>query len=151
MFDLNRVTLCGHLGADAELHYSSGGGAVLRLRLAMTERWKDKEHTEWASVVAFGKLAEAYAKLPKGAHVYVEGKLRTSNYEKDGVKRYTTDIVALSIMREAPIERATARAPDKPAKPAKPPPAAPARGQRRDTGVGPDDASPAWDSDGPPF
>lgn len=97
---LNRVTLFGNLGADPELRSTNTGLAVLSFRLATTEVYFDKqqekqERTEWHSVVLFGARAEALAKLlSKGSRVLVEGRLQTSSYEKDGTKRFKTEIIA---------------------------------------------------------
>ena len=100
MASVNKVILVGNLGADPETRYMPSGDAVTTIRLATTDRFKDKsgekqERTEWHRVVFFGKLAEiAGAYLKKGRPVYVEGSLRTREWEKDGVKRYSTEIVA---------------------------------------------------------
>ena len=96
---LNKVQLIGNLGADPEVRYSGQGRAVVELRLATAESWKDKdgnrqEHTEWHRVVFFGKSAEIIGEYAtKGKQLYVEGRIRTEEYEKDGVKRYTTKIM----------------------------------------------------------
>jgi single-strand DNA-binding protein len=102
---LNRVMLLGNLGADPELRMTSGGQAVLKLRLATSETYLDKnrqrqERTEWHNVVIWGKRAEALAKiLTKGSRIFVEGGLRTSNYDdRDGNKRYRTEIVTSNIL-----------------------------------------------------
>ena len=102
---LNRVLLLGNLGAEPELRMTSGGQAVLKLRLATSETYLDRnksrqERTEWHSVVIWGKRAEALAKiLAKGSKVFVEGGLRTSNYEdRDGNKKYRTEIVAQNLI-----------------------------------------------------
>ncbi|MCL2723038.1 MAG: single-stranded DNA-binding protein [Polyangiaceae bacterium] len=101
---LNRVMLLGNLGADPELKMTSGGQAVLKLRLATTESYLDRnntrqERTEWHSVVMWGKRGEALAKfLTKGERIFVEGGLRTSSYEKDGEKRYRTEINATNVI-----------------------------------------------------
>ena len=102
---LNRVMLLGNLGADPELKMTSGGQAVLKLRLATSETYLDRnkvrqERTEWHSVVVWGKRAEALGKfLTKGSRLFVEGGLRTSTYDdKDGNKRYRTEIVASNII-----------------------------------------------------
>ena len=102
---LNRVMLLGNLGADPELRMTSGGQAVLKLRLATTENYIDKnrqrqERTEWHNVVIWGKRAEALSKiLSKGARIFVEGGLRTSNYEdRDGNKKYRTEVVSSNIL-----------------------------------------------------
>jgi single-strand DNA-binding protein len=102
---LNRVLLMGNLGADPELRVTSGGQSVLKLRLATSETYLDKnrvrqERTEWHSVVVWGKRAEALGKfLTKGSRLFVEGGLRTSSYEdKEGVKKYRTEVVAQNII-----------------------------------------------------
>ncbi len=101
---LNKVMLLGNLGADPELKMTAGGQAVLKLRLATTESYLDRnnsrqERTEWHSVTLWGKRAEALAKfLAKGERIFVEGSLRTSSYEKDGEKRYRTEINATNII-----------------------------------------------------
>jgi single-strand DNA-binding protein len=101
---LNRVMLLGNLGADPELRVTAGGQAVLKLRLATTESYLDRnntrqEKTEWHSVTIWGKRGEALAKiLTKGDRIFVEGGLRTSSYEKDGEKRYRTEVVASNII-----------------------------------------------------
>ncbi|HET9954475.1 MAG TPA: single-stranded DNA-binding protein [Polyangiaceae bacterium] len=102
---LNRVMLLGNLGADPELRMTQGGQAVLKLRLATTESYLDRnrvrqEKTEWHSVVLWGKRAEALNKiLSKGSRVFVEGGLRTSSYDdRDGNKRYRTEVVATNLI-----------------------------------------------------
>jgi single-strand DNA-binding protein len=102
---LNRVMLLGNLGADPELRMTSGGQAVLKLRLATSETYQDKnrqrqERTEWHNVVIWGKRAEALAKiLTKGSRIFVEGGLRTSSYDdRDGNKRYRTEVVCSNIL-----------------------------------------------------
>jgi len=102
---LNRVMLLGNLGADPELRMTNGGQAVLKLRLATSETYLDRnkvrqERTEWHSVVVWGKRAEALAKfLTKGSRIFVEGGLRTSSYDdKEGNKRYKTEVVANNII-----------------------------------------------------
>jgi single-strand DNA-binding protein len=102
---LNRVMLLGNLGADPELRMTNGGQAVLKIRLATSETYLDRnkvrqERTEWHSVVVWGKRAEALAKfLTKGSRIFVEGGIRTSSYDdKDGNKRYKTEVVANNII-----------------------------------------------------
>lgn len=96
---INRVTLIGNLGQDPEVRYMPNGNAVANLSLATSEKWKDKEgqkqeRTEWHRVSVFGKLAEIIQKYcHKGDTLYLEGKLRTRSYEKDGIKRYTTEVI----------------------------------------------------------
>lgn len=104
MDGLNRVMLLGNLGADPELRMTSGGQAVLKLRLATTESYLDKERTrqertEWHSVVVWGKRAEGLGKIVrKGDRLFIEGGLRTSSYEKGGEKRYRTEVVASNVI-----------------------------------------------------
>jgi single-strand DNA-binding protein len=102
---LNRVTLYGNLGVDPELKMTSGGQAVLKMRLATTESYLDRnkvrqERTEWHSVVLWGKRAEALSRfLAKGSKLLIEGSLRTSSYDdRDGNKRYKTEIVANNVI-----------------------------------------------------
>lgn len=98
---INKVILVGNLGNDPEVRYTSTGTAVANVSIATSESWKDKntgerqERTEWHRVVFFSRLAEIVEQyLKKGSKVYVEGSLRTNSWEKDGVKRYTTEIIA---------------------------------------------------------
>ena len=98
---VNKVILVGNLGADPDRRYTPGGAGVCELRVATNESWTDRngqrqERTEWHRIVVWGKRAEVCSKyLAKGRQVYVEGRLRTRNWEdKDGNKRYTTEIVA---------------------------------------------------------
>lgn len=100
MAGVNKVILVGNLGADPEMRYTAGGTAVCRLRIATSRNFTDKqgnrqEETAWHRVDAWGKLAEICGQyLSKGRQVYIEGRLKYGSYEKDGVKHYTTDIVA---------------------------------------------------------
>lgn len=99
---INKVILVGNLGADPEMRHTGGGTAVTTLNIATSESWTDKqsgekvEKTEWHRVKMFGRLAEiAGDYLKKGRQVYIEGALRTDKYTgKDGVERYSTDIIA---------------------------------------------------------
>ncbi|MGA9406581.1 MAG: single-stranded DNA-binding protein [Bacteroidota bacterium] len=97
---LNKVQLIGNLGKDPELKYTSAGVAVATFSIATSDSWKDQEgnvqeRTEWHNIVAWRKLAEICGEwLKKGKRVYIEGRLQTRNYEKDGVKRYITEIIA---------------------------------------------------------
>ncbi|HEX4339760.1 MAG TPA: single-stranded DNA-binding protein [Polyangiaceae bacterium] len=102
---LNKVLLLGNLGADPELKMTSGGQAVLKMRLATTETYLDRnkvrqEKTEWHSVVLWGKRAEALSRfLTKGSRLFIEGGLRTSSYDdREGNKRYKTEIVAMNVI-----------------------------------------------------
>jgi single-strand DNA-binding protein len=101
MGSVNKVILVGNLGKDAELRYTPGGAAVATLNMATTEVWNDKsgqrqEKTEWHRVVLWGKQAESLQEyLTKGKQIYVEGRLQTRQWDdKDGNKRYTTEIKA---------------------------------------------------------
>jgi single-strand DNA-binding protein len=101
---LNRVMLLGNLGADPELRVTPGGQAVLKLRLATNESYLDRnnvrqERTEWHRVTVWGRRAEALGKiLQKGDSLFIEGRLQTSSYEKNGEKRYSTEVVANNIV-----------------------------------------------------
>jgi single-strand DNA-binding protein len=98
---INKVMIIGSLGRDPEMRYLPNGNAVCSMSLATDEGYKDKntgqmvDKTEWHRVEAFGRLAEVMGEyLKKGSKCYVEGKLRTDEYEKDGIKRYSTKILA---------------------------------------------------------
>lgn len=100
MSGVNKVILVGTLGRDPETRYMPSGDAVTTFSIATSESWKDKntgekkEVTEWHNCVAFRRLGEIAGEyLKKGSKVYVEGKLKTESFEKDGVKRYATKIV----------------------------------------------------------
>ena len=101
MGSVNKVILVGNLGRDAELRYTPGGAAVSTLNLATTEVWNDRsnqrqEKTEWHRVILLGKQAESLQEyLTKGKQIYIEGRLQTRQWDdKDGNKRYTTEIKA---------------------------------------------------------
>jgi single-strand DNA-binding protein len=100
MGSINKVILIGNLGADPELKYTPSSRALCNLRIATTEVFKDKagvrqERTEWHRVTVWGDQAENCSKyLAKGRSVYVEGKLQTRTYDKEGQKHYATDVVA---------------------------------------------------------
>jgi single-strand DNA-binding protein len=100
---MNKVLLLGNLGATPELRFTAGGTPVLNFRLATSETFLDRNkepqsRTDWHSVVVWGPRAQGLSKvLGKGTMVLVEGGLRTSSYEKDGVKRYKTEIHAKDI------------------------------------------------------
>lgn len=95
---VNRVTLIGHLGADPELRSTTSGKAVANINLATNEVWKDgkgekQERTEWHRLVLWGNLAEiAREYLKKGDLIYVEGRIQTRSWDKDGETKYTTEI-----------------------------------------------------------
>ncbi|HDR9165926.1 TPA: single-stranded DNA-binding protein [Burkholderia vietnamiensis] len=102
MASVNKVILVGNLGADPEVRYLPSGDAVASIRLATTDRYKDKasgdfkEVTEWHRVSFFGRLAEIVAEyLKKGSSAYIEGRIRTRKWQgQDGQDRYSTEIVA---------------------------------------------------------
>ena len=97
---VNKVILVGNLGNDPDVKYTQGGMAVTTISLATTSVRKDRdgntqEKTEWHRVKLFGKLGEIAGEyLKKGRQVYIEGRIEYGSYEKDGVKQYTTDIIA---------------------------------------------------------
>ena len=97
---INKVILVGNLGDDPIIRYGGDGKAIANLRVATSEAWTDKtsgkkvERTEWHRVSVFGKLAEICQKyLHKGSKVYLEGKLQTRSWDKDGVQQYSTEVV----------------------------------------------------------
>jgi len=97
---INKVILIGNVGGDPEVRYLPNGNAVATITLATSDSWKDKqtgqmqEKTEWHRVVFFGRIAEVAGEyVRKGSKLYIEGKLQTREWEKDGVKRYTTEVV----------------------------------------------------------
>lgn len=103
MASVNKVILVGNLGADPETRYMPSGDAITNIRVATTDRWKDKasgemkEATEWHRIAFFGRLAEIAGEyLKKGSQVYVEGALRTRKYQdkETGKDRYSTEIRA---------------------------------------------------------
>lgn len=101
---VNKVILIGNLGSDPELRYTQSGQAVANFNIATNERWNDKdgqtqERTEWHKIVVWGRQAENCEKyLSKGRQVYIEGRLQTRDWEdRDGNKRYTTEVVAQSV------------------------------------------------------
>ena len=98
---INKVILVGNLGNDPETRSMPNGSAVTTISIATTDSWKDKnsgqqqERTEWHRVVFFNRLAEIAGQyLKKGSSVYIEGALRTNQWEKEGQKHYTTEIIA---------------------------------------------------------
>lgn len=99
MRGVNKAIIVGTVGKDPETKYTQDGKAICSMSVATSENWKDKsgekqEKTEWHRVVFFGKVAEIASKyLKKGSKVYIEGKLTTRQWEKEGQKHYTTEIV----------------------------------------------------------
>src|SRR6476620_6234294 len=101
---VNKVILVGHLGADPDMRYTPSGQGVCEMRIATSESWNDKngqrqERTEWHRIVVWGKRAEGCSKyLSKGRQIYVEGRIQTRSYDdKDGNKRYITEIIAADV------------------------------------------------------
>ncbi len=122
---VNKVIIVGNVGREVELRHTPSGVAVARFSVATNERWRDKdgnrqEHTEWHTVVAWGKLAEFCQQyVTKGRQVYVEGSLRTRTYDDDkGNRRYFTEIRAQTIQllgrREGAAEGGAEETPELP-------------------------------------
>lgn len=124
MASVNKVIVLGNLGRDPEVRYLPSGDAIANLAIATSFKSKDKntgeqkEHTEWHRVSMFGRLAEVAGQyLKKGASVYIEGRLQTRKYTKDGVDHYATEIVCENMQmlgsaqgqQAAPAERAPTR------------------------------------------
>lgn len=96
---VNKATLLGHVGKDPECKVFDNGNKVANFSVATTEKYTNKsgekvENTEWHNIAVFGKLADVVEKyVKKGQHIYIEGKIKTRSWEKDGSKHYTTEIV----------------------------------------------------------
>ncbi len=105
MAGINKVILIGNLGSDPEVRYTPSGVAVAQFNIATSEEWKDKdsgekkERTEWHRIMAWRRLGEICGEyLSKGQQVYVEGRIQTNTWEdKEGNKRYTTEIIANTV------------------------------------------------------
>ncbi|MDO9260378.1 MAG: single-stranded DNA-binding protein, partial [Flavobacteriaceae bacterium] len=102
---LNKVMLIGHLGDEVKTHYFEGGNCIGRFPIATNESYTNKltgdkvTNTDWHNIVVRNKLAEICEKyLSKGDKVYCEGKIKTREYEQDGIKRYTTEIQVAEMM-----------------------------------------------------
>ncbi|RMD69942.1 MAG: single-stranded DNA-binding protein [Gammaproteobacteria bacterium] len=120
---INKAILIGNLGADPEVRYTQSGFAMANIRVATTERRKDREsgeyrdHTEWHRVALLGKLAEIAGEyLKKGSRVYIEGRIQTRKWQdREGQERYTTEILANDMQmldsrgEEAPGQREARR------------------------------------------
>lgn len=109
MASVNKAIIVGNLGRDPEVKYTPSGTAVTKFSVATTDRRKDKdgnfqEYTEWHRVTTFGRTAEVCGEyLAKGRSVYVEGEIRTSSWEdKEGNKRYTTEIIGRTVQFLSP-------------------------------------------------
>ena len=121
MAGLNKVILIGNLGSDPEMRYTASGTAVCKFSLATSRKFTGKdgqkqEKTEWHRIVAWTKLAEICGQyLSKGKQVMIEGRIEYGSYEKDGVKHYTTDIIADNmVMLGSPGGRGQEREPEPP-------------------------------------
>jgi single-strand DNA-binding protein len=104
MAGINKAIIVGNLGRDPEISYTPAGLAIAKFSIATSDEWKDKatgekkEKTEWHRIVAFGRLAEICGEyLSKGRQVYIEGRIQTSSWEKDGITRYSTEIIAANM------------------------------------------------------
>jgi len=104
MASVNKVILVGNLGRDPEMRYTAEGSAVCNIAIATTSSWKDKgtgdkrEEVEWHRVSLFGRLGEVAGQyLKRGSAVYIEGRIKTNKYQKDGVDTYSTSIIADSM------------------------------------------------------
>ena len=98
---MNKAILIGNLGRDPEISHAHSGVTIAKFSLATSEKWKDKytgemqRRTEWHRITAFGRLAEICREyLSKGKQVCIEGRIQTSSWEKDGITRYNTEIIA---------------------------------------------------------
>jgi single-strand DNA-binding protein len=99
MASVNKAIILGNLGRDPEIRYTQSGTAVCNFSVATTYKpKKGEEVTEWHNIIAWDRLAEICGEyLTKGSQVYIEGRLQTSSWEKDGVKKYKTEIVAFEM------------------------------------------------------
>lgn len=127
MASVNKVILIGNIGKDPETRYMSNGEAVTNITLATTDTWKDKngekqEKTEWHRVTMYRKLAEIAGKyLKKGQSVYIEGRLETRKWtDKQGVERYTTDIIASDMKMLGSKQTSSADSHDEPGRSSQP-------------------------------
>jgi len=118
MRGVNKVILVGTLGRDPETRYTQSGTCVSNFSLATNEEWNDKQtgerqqKTEWHRVTAWARLGEIVGEyLKKGSHCYVEGKIETRSYEKDGEKRFVTEVIALNIQMLGGEQGGEGRAP----------------------------------------
>jgi single-strand DNA-binding protein len=121
MAGINKVILIGNLGKDPELRYTPSGTAVASFSLATSEKWKDRDgnmqdKTEWHNIVVWGRQAEiAKEYLAKGRQVYIEGRIQTRSWDdKDGNKRYTTEIIAQRLNFLGSRDQGSSAAPDMP-------------------------------------
>jgi len=106
---MNKAILIGNLGRDPKFSNGHNGISITKFNVATSERWRDRgteklqERTEWHRITAFGKLAEICEEyLSRGKKVCVEGRIQTSRYEKDGITRYSTEIIASNVQFLSP-------------------------------------------------
>ncbi|MDA1298486.1 MAG: single-stranded DNA-binding protein [Proteobacteria bacterium] len=149
---INKVILVGNLGRDPETRYMPSGGPVTNVSVATSKSWKDrdtgeqKERTEWHRVVFFNRLAEIAGEyLRRGSKVYIEGELRTREWERDGQKHYTTEIVA----GEMQMLDSRSDGPSQPGASGQPPSSS-SRDSETDTGASSGNSSGNQDYDPPP-
>ena len=120
MAGLNKAILIGRLGKDPELRYTQDGVAVANFSVATSEEWKDKngekqERTEWHDIVAWKRLGEICGEyLSKGKQVYVEGRIQTRSWDKDGVTQYRKEIIASDIQFLSPKNEDSYEKPQEP-------------------------------------
>jgi len=149
---VNRVFLIGHFGKDPEVRYFPNGDAICNVSIATSDAWTDKqsgekkERTEWHNVVFTRNLAEIVGEyLKKGSKVYVEGSLRTREWERDGIKRYTTEIVVRDMqMLDSRSSESSSAAPTRGASP-------PTARQRAAADEGPANFDAPFEDDDIPF
>ena len=113
MASKNKVNLIGNIGKDPEISHSKSGSKIAKFSVATSESkkkddgtWEDGK-TQWHNIVCFGFTADKVEKLGKGSQVDIEGKIDQSEYEKDGVKKYFTSIIAHSVLSLSKVDKAT--------------------------------------------
>lgn len=98
MASLNKVQIIGRLGRDPESRMTPSGAKAVSFSVAVSEKYKGEEKTEWVNVVLWNKVADiAEQYLKQGSEVYIEGKLQTSSWEQDGQKKYKTEVIGFSM------------------------------------------------------
>lgn len=120
MAGLAKMILIGHLGRDPEMKYTDAGLAIATFSVAVSEKVKNEDKTQWFKIIAFGKLGEICGEyLTKGKQVYVEGRFQMSEWEtKSGEKRFTAEVIANSMQMLGSKSEATAQAQQQTQKPA---------------------------------
>tara|TARA_R110001592_G_scaffold327353_3_gene608497 strand:+ start:2299 stop:2718 length:420 start_codon:yes stop_codon:yes gene_type:complete len=98
MASLNKVQIIGRLGKDPETRMTPSGAKAVSFSVAISEKYKGEEKTEWINVVLWNKVADiAEQYLKKGSEVYIEGKMQTSSWEQDGQKKYKTEVIGFTM------------------------------------------------------